>query len=71
MNAKAECAVGGEAPFPNSVQTKVLECVDGRQPPSKTPAGVLPWTCRNEAKRPSRQTGGQNNHHEWLASRKI
>ena len=25
-----------------------MECVDGRHPPSKTPAGVLPWTCRSE-----------------------
>ena len=41
------------------------------QPPSKTPAGVLPWTCRSERKRPSRQTGGQSNPHEWLASRKM
>ena len=31
-----------------------LECIDGRHPPSKTPVGVLPWTCRNEGKRPSR-----------------
>ena len=31
-----------------------LECVDGRHPPSKTPVGVLPWTCRSEGKRPSR-----------------
>ena len=27
------------------------ECVNGRHPPSKTPVGLLPWTCR---KRPSR-----------------
>ena len=25
-----------------------MECVDGRHPPSKTSAGVLPWTCRSE-----------------------
>ena len=28
--------------------------VDGRHPPSKTPVGVLPWTCRSEGKRPNR-----------------
>ena len=71
MNAKAECAVGGEAPFPNSVQTKVLECVDGRQPPSKAPAGLLPWACRGEGRRPSRETGGQSDPHRRLACRKI
>ena len=27
-----------------------LECVDGRHPPLRTPAGVLPWTCRSERK---------------------
>ena len=27
-----------------------LECVDGRHPSSKTPVGVLPWTCRSEGK---------------------
>ena len=48
-----------------------LECVTGRHPPSKTPVGVLPWTCRSEGKRPSRQTGGQSNPHKRLASRKI
>ena len=48
-----------------------LDCVDGRHPPSKTPVGILPWTCRSEGKRPSRQTGGQSNPHKWLASRKI
>ena len=27
-----------------------VECVDGQHPPSKTPVGVLPWTCRSERK---------------------
>ena len=40
-------------------------------PPSKTSVRVLPWTCRCEGKRPSRQTGGQSNPHKWLAFRKI
>ena len=31
-----------------------LECVSGWHPPSKTPVGVLPWTCRIERKWPSR-----------------
>ena len=31
-----------------------LECVDGRRPLSKTPAGVLPWTRRGAGKQPSR-----------------
>ena len=31
-----------------------LECVNGWYPPSKTPVGVLPWTCRSERKWPSR-----------------
>ena len=47
-----------------------LECVDGRHPSSKT-VDVLPWTCRSEGKWRSRQTGGQSNPHNWLASRKI
>ena len=34
-----------------------LECVDGQHPPLKSPVVVLPWTCRGEGKRPSRQTG--------------
>ena len=42
-----------------------------RHPPSKTPVGVLPWTCWSEGKWPSRQTGGQRNHYKWLASKKI
>ena len=25
-----------------------VECVNGQHPPSKTPVGVLPWTCRSE-----------------------
>ena len=48
-----------------------LECVSGWNLPSKTPVGVLPWTCRIEEKWPSRQTGGQSNPHKWLVSRKI
>ena len=48
-----------------------LECADGRHLPSKIPVGVLPWTCRSERKRPSRQTGGQTNPHKRIASRKI
>ena len=48
-----------------------LECVNGRHPPSKTPMGVLPRTCRSEGKWPSRQAGEQSNPHKWLASRKI
>ena len=48
-----------------------LECVNGWHPPPKTPAGVLPWTCRSEGKWPSRQTGGKSSPHKWLASRKI
>ena len=36
-----------------------VKCVDGRHPPSKTLVGVLPWTCRSERKRPSRQTDGK------------
>ena len=43
-----------------------LECVDGRHPPTKTPVGVLPWTCRSEGKRPSRQTGGQSSSNNGL-----
>ena len=31
----------------------------------------LPWICRSGGKWPSRHTGGQSNHHKWLASRKI
>ena len=42
-----------------------------RHTPSKTPVGVLFWTCRGQGKRPSRLTGGQRNHHKWLASRKY
>ena len=48
-----------------------LECVSGRQPPSNTPVGVLPWTCRSEGKRPNRETGGQSNPYKWRASRKL
>ena len=48
-----------------------LECVSGQHPPSNTPAGVLPWTCRSEGKWPSRQTVGQSNLYKWLPSRKI
>ena len=33
---------------------QTVECVNGRHPHSKTPVGVLPWTCRSEGKRPSR-----------------
>ena len=43
----------------------------GQHPPSKTPVGVLPWTCRSKGRRPSRQTGGKRNHHKWLASQNI
>ena len=35
-----------------------LECVNGQHPPSKTPASVLPWTCRTEGNWPSRYPGG-------------
>ena len=35
-----------------------LECVNGQHPPSKTPVGVLPWTCQSEGKWPSRYTSG-------------
>ena len=34
-----------------------LECVNGRYPPPKTPAGVLPWTCRSDGKWPDRLVG--------------
>ena len=48
-----------------------LECVNGRHPPSKTPVGVLPWTCRKEGKCLSRYIGVRSNPHKWFASRKI
>ena len=48
-----------------------LEYVNGRHPPSKTPVGVLPWTCRSEEKWPSRQTVRKSNPPKWLASRKL
>ena len=38
---------------------------------SKTPVGVLPWTCRSEGKWPSRQTVRKSNPPKWLASRKL
>ena len=38
---------------------------------SKSPVGVLPWTWQSEGKWPSRQTGGQSNHHKWHVSWKI
>ena len=31
---------------------------------------ILPWTCRSQGKWRSKQTGGQSNHHKWLASRR-
>ena len=37
-----------------------LECVNGRYPPPKTPVGVLPWTCRCDAKLPDRLVGKAN-----------
>ena len=34
-----------------------LECINGQQPPSKTPVDVLPGTCRSEGKRTDRLAG--------------
>ena len=48
-----------------------LECVGGRHPPSKTPVGLLPWTCRSEGKWPSLNDWRARQSLKWLASRKI
>ena len=48
-----------------------LACVDVQHPPSETPVDVLPWTCRSEGKRRSRQTGRQSNPHKRSASWKV
>ena len=38
---------------------------------SRHPLSKVPWACRGEGKRPSRQTGGKSISYKWLASRKI
>ena len=38
-----------------------LACVNVRHSPWKTPVGVMPWTCRDEGRWPSRETGGRGN----------